>query len=98
MFRYEVEFGVIDAIARFTTILKQKVGRAPITEKGDANVNGANQDSNSAKSGDGGGNSGAQNISAKEVLAAEQALDKVKEQAINDIMLLKFCVLLACEK
>lgn len=75
-YKYEVEFGVIDAIARFTTILKQKVGRAPITEKGDANVNGANQDSNSAKSGDGGGNSGAQNISAKEVLAAEQALDK----------------------
>jgi hypothetical protein len=90
--RYQVAYGVVDAIARFTTILKQKVGRgtprAAVKDAGDASSKAAEESSAAARSSDDSDNasgldSAAQNISAKDVLAAEEALDKVMTSTRN---------------
>ncbi len=85
--RYEVEFGVADAVVRLTDILKQKAGRKAVSPKKNAAEQGAavgrisDDGGNGAGSGAGGVLS-AQSVSANDVFDAERALDKVIYTAV----------------
>ena len=89
MCRYEVEFGLTDAVARLANILKRKISRTgkgvpklPTTTTAQepataaAALVGGSQSNGSAPSG---ASSEARNISSSDVLAAEKTLDEVMQ-------------------
>ena len=90
-FRYEVEFGVADAVARFSDILKQKMKNKGVTVKAEAksvavDVKGGVSVTGAVGGGKGtsGGSSSetaaaaaTQNLSSDDVMAAENMLDQV---------------------
>ena len=91
--RYEVEFGLTDAVARLANILKRKIGRTgkgvpklPTTSTAQAPATaaalagGSQRHGSASDSVPSGTASEVRNISSSDVLAAEKTLDEVMER------------------